>query len=198
MSRWQGFSRRQFLGRGAIAVGAAAGLTILSSRARGAGKKITAGLVGCGGRGNGAARDFLGAAEHLKVEAEITAVADLYADKAGPTAEALKVPKERVFLGFDAYRKLIESGVDVVLLVTPPVFRPLHLEAALKAGKHVFMEKPVAVDPVGCRRIIELGEQAKEKNRAIVSGTQRRHQKNARRNDRQTVQPVHQAGRGQG
>ncbi len=177
MNARKGLSRRQFMRRGAVAAGAAASLTILGRTAFGQGKKITAGLVGCGGRGNGAARNFLEAAQYLKLEAQITAVADAYADRGDPAAEGLEVPKKRRFYGFDAYNKLIDSGVDVVILATPPIFRPVHLAAAVAAGKHVFMEKPVAVDPPGCRKVVESGKKANEKNLAIVAGTQRRHQK---------------------
>jgi predicted dehydrogenase len=88
----------------------------------------------------------------------------------------LEVPKERRFVGFDAYQKVLESGIDLVILATPPGFRPIHLKAAIDAGKHVFMEKPVAVDPPGIRSVIESGEKAKGKKLAIVAGTQRRHQ----------------------
>ena len=178
MNERKSLSRRGFMSRGAVAAGAAAGLTILGRTTFGQGKKLTVGLVGCGGRGNGAARNFLEAAQHLKVDAEIVAVADTYADHGDPTADALKVAKGRRYYGFDAYKKLIDGGVDVVILATPPIFRPPHFAAAVAAGKHVFMEKPVAVDPTGCREIIAIGEKAKEKDLAVVAGTQRRHQKN--------------------
>jgi predicted dehydrogenase len=173
-----GVSRRDFM-RGALAVGATmGGLTLLGARTGyGQQNPLTAGLVGCGGRGNGAARDFLEAGRHLKVEVQITTLADVDADKLGTASETLKVAKDRCFGGFDGYKKVIESDVDVVILATPPVFRPLHFDAAVKAGKHLFMEKPVAVDPVGCRQMIAIGEEAKKKNLAVVAGTQRRHQK---------------------
>jgi predicted dehydrogenase len=163
-----------------MAAGAAAGLTILGNTARGQGKTITAGLVGCGGRGNGAARNFMEAGKYLEIDAKITAVADIYEDRANPTADGLEVPKGRRFLGFDAYKKMVDSDVDVVLFATPPNFRPVHFQAAVEAGKHVFMEKPVAVDPPGCRQIITTGEAAKKKNLAVVAGTQRRHEKRYR------------------
>ena len=89
---------------------------------------------------------------------------------------SVDVPKSRQFVGFDAYQKVIDSGVDIVILATPPAFRPAQLEAAVKAGKHVFIEKPVAVDPVGIRSIIASSELAAQKGLAIVAGTQRRHQ----------------------
>jgi predicted dehydrogenase len=90
--------------------------------------------------------------------------------------DQMDVPEQRRFVGFDAYQKLLASGVDMVILATPPHFRPEHFEAAVKAGKHVFMEKPVAVDPVGVRRIIAAARLAEEKKLSVVAGTQRRHQ----------------------
>jgi predicted dehydrogenase len=88
----------------------------------------------------------------------------------------MKVIFDTSFVGFDAYQRVIDSDVDMVILATPPHFRPQHLRAAIEAGKHVFMEKPVAVDPVGIRSVIESADMAKEKGLAIVAGTQRRHQ----------------------
>jgi len=99
-------------------------------------------------------------------------------DKSKPAewdASKVKVTRETCFTGFDAYQKVIAAGVDVVLLATPAHFRPLHVRAAVEAGKHVFMEKPVAVDPVGVRSIIESSELAKAKGLAMVAGAQRRH-----------------------
>jgi len=175
-------SRRAFM-RGALATGAAVGgLTILGATARGQAKKaFKAGLVGCGGRGRGAMINFLEAGKHLETDVQIVALADVYKDRLEQARERLKqdkceVPDSRCFTGYDGYRKMMETDVDVVLLATPPVFRPLQLEAAVKAGKHVFMEKPACVDPVGGQRVIAAGEQAKGKNLAIVAGTQRRHQ----------------------
>jgi predicted dehydrogenase len=89
--------------------------------------------------------------------------------KAGD-AKRIDVPAERQFVGFDAYKKVIDSGVDVVLLATPPHFRPEHMEYAVAAGKHVFVEKPIAVDAQGVHRVLAAGEEAKKKNLAVVSG----------------------------
>ncbi|MFW6290309.1 MAG: Gfo/Idh/MocA family protein, partial [Mariniphaga sp.] len=114
------------------------------------GKVIKAGLIGCGGRGTGAAVNFLDAGPNL----QITALGDVFRDKIDNCRAKLKEEKnvevadENCFIGFDSYQKVIDSGVDVVLLCTPPHFRPAHVEAAVNARKHVFMEKPVAVDPV--------------------------------------------------
>jgi myo-inositol 2-dehydrogenase/D-chiro-inositol 1-dehydrogenase len=109
---------------------------------------------------------------------EVVATADWFKGKAEATGKRYNVPAARCFGGADAYRKLLETDADLVLIATSPNFRPVHFEAAINAGKHVFMEKPVAVDPPGGRRIIATGEMAKQKGLAVVAGTQRRHQAN--------------------
>jgi predicted dehydrogenase len=91
--------------------------------------------------------------------------------------DGYKVNDDNVFVGVDAYKKVLDSGIDMVILATPPGFRPIHFAAAIEAGKHVFFEKPVGVDPVGIRKVLEAGKKAKEKKLAVVAGTQRRHQK---------------------
>jgi predicted dehydrogenase len=141
-------SRRDFMRAGVAAGAAIGGLTILGATARGQGKALKAGLVGCGSRGRGAAANFLEAGKFLNTDASIAAIADVYKEPIDKTREWLKqqgtdLPDKACFVGFDAYKKLLDSGVDVVLLATPPVFRPLHFESCVKAGKHVFMEKPV-------------------------------------------------------
>jgi predicted dehydrogenase len=133
-------------------------------------------LIGCGGRGTGAASQALQADPNVK----LVAMADAFKDYLEESLARLKsddkiaakidVPEERRFVGFDAYKQALDSGVDVVLLTTPPHFRPLHLNAAVEAGKHVFAEKPVAVDSPGIRRVLEICEKAKKKNLSIVSG----------------------------
>ena len=147
---------------------------------------IRVGVVGCGGRGTGAARDCMRGAEGV----EIVAMGDLMADRlaqsraelvkvaAGNAALAakFKVTDEKCFTGFDAYEKVLASGIDLVILATPPGFRPAHLAAAVAAGKHVFTEKPVATDATGIRSVLATYEAAKKKNLGIVAGTQRRHQ----------------------
>jgi myo-inositol 2-dehydrogenase / D-chiro-inositol 1-dehydrogenase len=146
---------------------------------------IRVGLIGCGGRGTGAARDCLSASEGV----ELVALGDLFPDRlescrsnlakeaAGKPAFAAKykVTDSRCFTGFDAYQRVIDSGVDMVLLATPPAFRPAHLAAAVAAGKHVFTEKPVAVDAAGVRSVLASAEMARQKNLGLVAGTQRRH-----------------------
>lgn len=135
---------------------------------------IKVGLVGCGGRGTGAAAQALKADDY----AELTAMADIYPERiedslarlskaAGPK---VKVEAAKKFVGLDAYQKLIDSGVDVVLLATPPGFRPMHLRAAIEAGHNVFCEKPVAVDAPGVRHVLETVELSQRKNVSLVSG----------------------------
>ncbi|MFC1783827.1 Gfo/Idh/MocA family protein, partial [Planctomycetota bacterium] len=140
---------------------------------------IRVGVIGCGGRGTGAANDCLNSSEDV----EIAALGDLVPDRVESCLKNLKrqgdkckVTPETCFVGFDAFEKVIACEVDMVIFATPPHFRPQHLAAAIDAGKHVFMEKPVAVDPVGIRSVIKSSEKAKEKGLAIVAGTQRRHQ----------------------
>jgi predicted dehydrogenase len=143
------------------------------------GSVIKAGLIGCGGRGTGAAINFLDAGPNL----EIAALGDIFMDRMDSCRANLKEEKgveiadEKCFLGFDAYEKVIDSGVDVVLLCTPPHFRPKHVEAAINARKHVFMEKPVAVDPVGARSVMVSSKMAESLGLCMVSGTIRRVQK---------------------
>ncbi len=144
------------------------------------GPPLKAGLVGCGGRGTGAAQDFLDAGPNL----EIVALADVFRDRLDSCRDTLReekgveVPEERCFVGFDAYQRLLETDVDIVLLATPPYFRPQHFEACVDARKHVFMEKPVAVDPVGARSVMASSRTADGLGLCIVTGTQRRHQAN--------------------
>ena len=185
-------TRRSFVqATAAVAAAVGTGLGALPERLRAmapadrAADVIRIGVVGCGGRGTGAARDAMRGSEGV----EIVAMGDLFPDrlasarqqlaKAVADAPALaakfKVTDERAFTGFDAYQKVIDSGVDLVILATPPGFRPTHLAAAIAAGKHVFTEKPVAVDPAGVRAVIELAAQAKQKGLGVVAGTQRRH-----------------------
>ncbi|MBA4407799.1 MAG: Gfo/Idh/MocA family oxidoreductase [Bacteroidota bacterium] len=142
------------------------------------GPPLKVGIIGCGGRGSGAMIDFLNAGPNLIVHS----LGDTFQDNITSCREKLKKEKnlevadENVFVGFDAYEKVINSGVDVIILATPPVFRPVHFEAAVQARKHVFMEKPVAVDPVGIRSVMATAKKAESIGLKIVTGTQRRHQ----------------------
>ncbi|MEN8116968.1 MAG: Gfo/Idh/MocA family oxidoreductase [Bacteroidota bacterium] len=142
------------------------------------GKKLKAGLVGCGNRGTGAALNFLAAGNDL----ELVALADVFEDKVWDSREKLKkqrveVPEKNCFWGFDAYKSLLEVDLDVVILATPPHFRPAHFDAAVQAKKHVFLEKPVCVDPVGARQIMATAKKAENMGLSVITGTQRRHQR---------------------
>lgn len=174
--------RRSFLKNVTLAGAAVATLPLFNVRAADAPKKFKVGLVGCGGRGNGASDNILEAAKLSGHEVEIYAVADFMQHRADEAAKKFSLPAERVFVGATAYRHVMEQPVDIVILATPPVFRPAHFEAAVNAGKHIFVEKPVAVDPVGARKMLALGELAGQKGLSVVAGTQRRHQGSYQRN----------------
>jgi myo-inositol 2-dehydrogenase / D-chiro-inositol 1-dehydrogenase len=137
--------------------------------------KIKVALIGCGGRGTGALGQFIAACKILGAEAEVVALADAFEDRAKRLNDTYKLPATKVFVGYDAYQKVMATDCAFVLMATPPAFRPVHFAAAVAAGKHCFVEKPVAVDPVGARAIIATGEEAKKKGLAVVAGTQRRH-----------------------
>lgn len=169
-------SRRHFLQTATAAGLLTTALPVIGQNAS-AGKKLKIGLIGCGGRGTGALDNHINAAKSVGVEIELHAVTDPQENRAKSVASKFNVPAERAFFGFDGYHKVIESGVDLVILATPPNFRPVHFEAAVKAGKHIFCEKPVAVDPPGIRRFIAAAAEAEKKGLSIIAGTQRRHQK---------------------
>ena len=141
------------------------------------GQPIRAGVVGCGGRGSGAAINFLDAGPNLS----IVAIADVFQDRIDGIRTKLKdekgveIPDANCFTGFDAYKRLLEVDLDLVILATPPFFRPEHFQACVAARKHVFMEKPVAVDPVGARAVMAASKQAEAAGLCVVTGTQRRH-----------------------
>jgi predicted dehydrogenase len=173
-------TRRDFI-RSSAAAGTllAAGLRPPLVHAAGS-DEIRIGLVGCGGRGRGAAADAIKSSPGVRV----VAIGDAFADRAGEARERLKelgeagaVPEANVFVGLDAYQRVIAApGVNYVVLATPPGFRPTHLEAAVAAGKNVFTEKPVAVDGPGIRSVLATYEAAKAKGLAVGAGTQRRHE----------------------
>jgi len=174
-------SRRDFIKRSA-AVSLAALTSAGASRLFAAGSdKLRVGLIGCGARGTGAAMDCVRSSRGV----EIVAMADVFKDKLDKSLAKLRskvsdkvsVTVQSCYLGFGAYKKVLaRDDVDLVLLTTPPGFRPEHLKAAVEAGKNVFMEKPAAVDPVGIRQIIASSELAGQKGLAIVVGSQRRHE----------------------
>jgi predicted dehydrogenase len=166
-------SRRDFL---AASAATAAGLALAPHVHAAGSDTIKVGLIGCGGRGTGAAAQAL----HADSNVQLTAMGDMFADKLRASLDNLKkdpdiaakvqVKPDHQFDGINAYQQVIASGVDVVLLTTPPHFRPAHLKAAVEAGKHVFCEKPVAVDAPGVRKVLAICKEAKEKRLSIVSG----------------------------
>ena len=183
------FNRREFIGMGAaVTAGVLVACNSGSKRSFTVpawldqapdGPELKAGLIGCGGRGTGAAINFLSAGPNLK----ITALGDVFQDKLDECRKEIlekkqnEVADENCFLGFDSFEKVIDSGVDIIILATPPHFRPEHFAAAVQAKKHIFMEKPVAVDPVGARSIIASSKKAESLGICVGTGTQRRHQR---------------------
>jgi predicted dehydrogenase len=184
-------SRREFLQTsGAVVAASAIGISQVHAQ-KSPGETLRIGLVGCGGRGTGAAAQALAADSNVK----LVAMGDAFRDRLQTSLATLKkqdigskmeVPEANQFVGFDAYRKVIELS-DVVLLATPPHFRPMHLQAAIEAGKHVFAEKPVAVDATGVRKVLAACEEARRKNLSVVSGLATRYTNSYR----ETVKRIH-------
>ena len=186
MSKTTKSSRRDFLKGGTVAAAGlalAGGLNIARVAHAAGGDELKVALIGCGGRGTGAAVNCLESCGNVK----LIAVADAFENNARGSLERLRknsdlaakldVPADRVFVGFDAYQKAIAAGPDIVLLCTPPGFRPIHYAAAIQAGKHVFMEKPCCVDAPGFRSLMETNKLADEKGLKVTVGLQRRHSK---------------------
>ena len=161
-----------------------AGVDMARSAHAAGNETIRIGFVGCGNRGTGACRDALS----TKGPVKLVAVGDLFPERLERSLANLKkypdlraridVPDDRKFTGFDAYQKVIDAGVDLVLLATPPHFRPMQYAAAVQAGKHVFMEKPLCVDGPGYRTLAAANEEAKKKRLSVGVGLQRHHQRN--------------------
>ena len=195
-------NRRDFLQRSTIlGVGGIVGVSALASACKGPkyvplrkpeeyyipelpdkaapGREIKVGVIGCGGRGSGAIQNLFDAADGIR----LTALGDVFPDRLEGlrkmAAEKLgqEVPDESCFIGFDAYRKVIDSGVDMIIDTTPPVFRPDHFKYAVQKGVHSFLEKPVAVDAKGYRTVMAAAKQAQAKGLCVVCGTQRHHQR---------------------
>ena len=164
-------TRREFVKTTAVTTGVLLGAPLVHAAGS---DTIRVGLIGCGGRGTGAATQALDADAGV----ELVAMGDMFEDRLlsslerlrGRAADRVSVSPEARFTGFDAYRQVIDSGVDVVILATPPHFRPAHLRAAVDAGKHVFCEKPVAVDATGVRSVLDTVEYARQKRLSLVSG----------------------------
>src|SRR5215217_4167400 len=189
-------SRRDFVKQSGVLAG---GLLVMPTLSRanffsGADDTIKIALVGCGGRGTGAVMQALSTKQNVK----LVAMADAFRDRLDECYKAINaddlsdwsgtkgnvkakvdVPEERRFVGFDAYLKAIPLA-DVVILATPPGFRPIHFEEAIRQNKHVFMEKPVATDPAGVQKVLSIAEIAKQKKRNVVVGLQRHYQNSYR------------------
>jgi predicted dehydrogenase len=180
-------SRRSFLGTAGKASAAASAFMIIKPQlVRGQGKeRLKAGIIGCGGRGTGAVIDMLTGTENI----DLISMGDMYEDRLEGSlrqireraaqikaADRIKVEPDHRFMGPQAYERVLASDIDIVLLCTPPGYRPIHFEAAVKAGKHIFAEKPFAVDAVGCRKVMEACKEATRKNLTIMTGAQRRYQ----------------------
>ena len=168
-------TRRDFVRIAALNAGAAALASVGAPRALGAAAgsdTIRVGIIGCGGRGTGAAQNALDSSPGV----EVVAVADLFQQSAERARKLFQVSADNCFWGFDAYQKLLATDVNYVILATPPGFRPAQFAAAIAANKHVFIEKPVAVDPTGVRSVIATAKIATQKRLSVVAGTQRRHQ----------------------
>lgn len=184
----KGYTRRDFL---ALAAASAAGSFLLGCAGSPDvyipplldqapdGPELKAALVGCGGRGTGAAMNFLDAGPNLR----LTALGDVFQDRLDGCRKRLKdqrdvdIPDDQCFIGFDAYKRVLDTDVDIVMFATPPHFRPMHFAAAVEAGKHVFLEKPLAVDPVGARSVMVTAKKAKNLGINVATGTQYRHQR---------------------
>ena len=177
-------SRRSFLKKSSILVAGSAvagGLTIARAAHPFGTDTIKIGLVGCGGRGTGAAIQAMNTSGG---DVHLVAMGDVFDDRLqgsyrsikGKHGDKVKVTKDTQFVGYDAFEKVLGSEIDMIILATPPGFRPMHFEAAVKAGKNVFMEKPVATDAPGVRRVLEANKIAKEKGLAVQVGLQRRHE----------------------
>lgn len=179
-------SRREFVRQTSLAAGGLLAMPMLSKANyfSGSDDVIKVAIIGCGGRGTGAAVQALSTKQNV----QIVAMADAFRDRLDTSykniGEALKenglekrlqVKEENKFIGFDAYKKAMPIA-DVVILATPPGFRPIHFEEAVRLGKHVFMEKPVATDPAGIQKVLQVAEEAKRKKLNVVVGLQRRYQ----------------------
>ena len=192
-NKFKSAGRRKFLGDAAAlgmigAIGAGQLLGSCTSRSKKTtipvspgiapdGPPLRAGIIGCGSRGTGAAFNFIDAGPNL----QITALGDVFQDRIDRCRSALKeqrgveIPDKNCFVGFDAYKRVIDSDVDVIIETSLAYCRPAHFEAAIQARKHVFLEKPAGVDPVGTRSVMAMGKMAESAGLSVVCGTQRRH-----------------------
>lgn len=177
-------SRRDFIKKTSSAAAATsllAGLNAVQAAHTSYDETIRLGMIGCGGRCTGAAAQAM----NTEGPTKLIAMCDAFEDRLQGSLKTLQrqhkdkvdVPAENQFVGFEGYKKLLATDIDVVLIATPPGFRPVHVEAAVKAGKHIFAEKPVAVDAAGVRRFLAAVEESKKKNLLLQIGLQRRHER---------------------
>ena len=176
-------SRRDFLKTSTTAATAGSllsGLSAVQAAHTSYDETIRLGMIGCGGRCTGAANQAM----NTEGPTKLIAMCDAFEDRLQGSLKTLDrqhkdkvdVPAERQFVGFDGYKQLLATDIDLVLIATPPGFRPIHFEAAVKAGKHIFAEKPVAVDAAGIRRFMKAVEESKKKDLLVQIGLQRRHE----------------------
>lgn len=177
MNEWK-MSRRLFVG-GAAAF--AAHNRSLFAQTAPAKREFKIAIIGCGGRGSGAVANIMDAAIRIGCKVTLVAAADFNQEKALAICKRYGCDEKMAFGGATGYQKIMESPAELVLLASPPFFRPLHTEACVKAGKHIFAEKPIATDPAGLRRFLASVEAAKKANLSILSGTCHRHNNRALR-----------------
>jgi len=191
MERRNGMTRRRFLRRSAATAGGVS-LAGLAPRVgwTAATDTIRVGVIGCGNRGAGAAKNAVEAAPGV----QIVALADVFADRIQNLKKEFSIPDNRCFVGLDAYRELLAvDGIDMAILAAPPAFRPAHFTAAVEAGKHMFVEKPVAVCPTGIHAMLEAAAASETRKLSIAAGTQRRHEPKYR----ETIRRIHDGAIGE-
>ena len=190
-------SRRDFVRTSGVALGTTMAAHLVGGAYAAGNDTIRIGLIGCGDRGTGAVINAISAAPGVK----LVAMGDVFKDRLDASRKNLnekhpgemEITGERCFTGFDAFEKVLASDANYIILATPPAFRPQHIKAAVAAGKHIFTEKPVAVDAAGIRTVLAAYEESKTKSLAIAAGTQRRHQKGYL----ETMRRIHDGGIGE-
>jgi len=170
------FTRRTFVAGAGMFAAAAPSITLGQSP-----RVFKVAVVGCGGRGSGAVRDITKAAERMGHKVVLVAAADFFEDKARSVCKSNGCDEKFAFGGASGYHKVMESDAEIVLLAAPPIFRPLHAAACVKAGKHIFAEKPIATDPAGIREFLKVVEDAKAAKLSMLAGTVHRHNNSALR-----------------
>lgn len=198
-------TRREFVAASAAAGALAASPMMAGARPMRRRDEVRVGLIGCGGRGTGAARQAMmadsdtvlwamGDAFEAPINPSIENIANVVRQNdEGEVDRKIQVDDSRKFVGIDAYQQVMNSGVDVVILTTPPVFRPAHLRAAVESGKHVFCEKPVAVDGPGIRHVLESAQMARQRDLSLMCGFCWRYQNQMR----EAMKQIHTGGIGQ-